>query len=536
VRRWNGWGTAETPEERLGEQVLRYLRSSLGELTPSEDATLAEVLRSVPDSSLPPHPLVGIGAEIRLRHARGQSLPDWVALRTGRIGPFPDGVCAPTTEGDIRLLLEYAGEAGAALIPYGGGTSVVGHINPTGGDRPTLTMSMRGFNRLRSLDGISHLAVLEAGMTGPEIEANLNREGFTLGHFPQSFEFSTLGGWIATRSTGSQSQYYGRIEDLFAGGHLETPGGPFDLPPFPASAAGPDLRQLVLGSEGRLGIVTHAAMRVSPFPPEERFYGVFLPSFDAGLAVARQVTQARVPISMLRLSDAVETETSLILLDRPDLTRWLGRGLKMLGLGAQPCMVVLGLTGHAPICRAAYRLVRHLVRSHNGILIKPIIGNAWHASRFKTPYLRNSLWKAGVGLDTLETALPYTGYLNAFTNIKEAIRRAAEAQQEQVLAFGHCSHSYPDGGNAYITFLFRHFRDPERTLELWRAMKLAASQAIVAHGGTISHQHGVGLDHRSYLPQEKGQMGMHSLAAIRESFDPRRVLNPGKLIDDQVAE
>ncbi len=536
MRRWNGWGTVETSVERLGEEVLRYLRSSLGELVPSEDASLADVLRSVPDSNLPPHPLVQTAPETRLRHARGQSLPDWVALRAGRIGTFPDGVCMPAAEADVRLLLEYSKDAGAALIPYGGGTSVVGHVTPAGGDRPTLTMSMRGFNRLRSLDRISLLAVTETGMTGPEVEGNLKREGFTLGHFPQSFEFSTLGGWIATRSTGSQSQHYGRIEDLFAGGHLETPEGPFDLPPFPASAAGPDLRQLVLGSEGRLGIITHAAMRISPLPPEERFYGAFLPAFEAGLAVARQVAQARVPVSMLRLSDAVETETSLILLNRPALTGWLSRGLKLTGLGADACMMVLGLTGEAAVCRAAYRLVRHVVRRNRGLLVKPIIGNAWRSSRFRTPYLRNSLWEAGVALDTLETALPYAGYSNAFTSIKDAIRLAAEAREERVLVFGHCSHSYPDGGNAYITFLFRHFKDPERTLGLWRAMKDAASQAIVVHGGTISHQHGVGLDHRAYLPQEKGALGMRTLAAIRESFDPRGVLNPGKLIDERVSE
>jgi alkyldihydroxyacetonephosphate synthase len=536
LKRWNGWGRVEVPAEILDEEILQYLQASLGELEPGNDALLEDVLRSVPASRLPPHALVRTEPEIRLRHARGQSLPDWVALRSGQIDTFPDGVCTPTTVEDIRLLFRYALGTGAAIIPYGGGTSVLGHINPGRSDRPSLTLSMHNFNRLRSLDRVSQLATLDAGMTGPEIESNLNQAGFTLGHFPQSFEFSTLGGWIATRSTGSQSHYYGRIEDLFAGGHLETPGGPFDLPSFPASAAGPDLRQLALGSEGRLGIVTHAAMRVSPLPATDRFYGAFFPSFDAGLEAARQVAQGRVPISMLRLSDALETQTSLILLGRPTLIRLLTRGLDLIGLGGQACMMIIGLTGSEAVSRAAYRQVRSIVRRAEGITLRPLIGGAWHSSRFETPYKRNSLWEAGAALDTLETALPYAGYLSAFSNIKEAMRRAAEEYGERALVFGHCSHIYRDGANMYITFLFRHFRDPECTLALWRGVKNAASQIIVAQGGTISHQHGVGLDHRRYLPQEKGELGMRALSCVRASFDPQSMLNPGKLMDDQAVE
>lgn len=536
MKRWNGWGRVEEPVEPLDEDVLRYLQASLGELSPSENAALQSVLGSVPTSRLPPHPLVNADPELRLRHARGQSLPDWVALRCGTVDNFPDAICTPKTVEEIRLLFRYALGTGAAIIPYGGGTSVLGHVNVADSGRPCLTLSMRRFNRLRSLDTVSQLASIEAGMTGPEIESHLNAQGVTLGHFPQSFEFSTLGGWIATRSTGSQSHFYGRIGDLYAGGHVETPEGPFDLPAFPASAAGPDLRQLILGSEGRLGVITHAAMRVSPLPKDERFYGVFFPGFEAGLEAARQVVQRRVPVSMLRLSDTVETETSLILLGRPSLTHLLTRGLDFMGLGAGACMMIVGLTGGGAVNRAAYRQVRHIVRRQEGIVIRPIIGGAWHASRFKTPYLRNRLWEAGAALDTLETALPYASYSSAFSAIKGAIRAAAMAQGERALIFGHCSHIYRDGANAYITFLFRHFKDPERTLALWRSMKGAASQAIVDHGGTISHQHGVGLDHRRYLPLEKGELGMRALRAMRASFDPQSMLNPGKLMDDQLPE
>lgn len=533
MQRWNGWGDIDLPVEPISASVRRYLVDRLGELQPAETSPLDRVLHSVPPSRLPPHELIHTDGEIRLRHARGQSLPDWVALRSGRIGTFPDGVSAPESEEEIQRLLDVAAQIGAVAIPYGGGTSVLGHINPLPSDQPVLTLSMRRFNRLISLDPVSHLAVMGAGMRGPEIESSLNATGFTLGHFPQSFEFSTLGGWIATRSTGSQSHHYGRIEDLFAGGRLITPAGPLELPESPASAAGPDLRQIALGSEGRFGVITQASMRISSLPARERFHGAFFSSFEAGFGAMRELAQERVPLSLMRLSDAEETESTLTMLDRPRLTGLLSSGLRLLGRGANPCLMIFGLTGSGGVTRAAYRQVRRITRRSGGMVIRPVIGSTWHASRFKTPYLRNSLWEAGVALDTLETALPYAKCLPALNAIKSALHGAASQHDERVLLLAHCSHLYRDGSNLYITFLFRHFRDPERTMALWRSMKRAASQTILDHGGTISHQHGVGLDHRDYLPTEKGALGMQVLSNIRSGFDPGKILNPGKLIDNQ---
>ncbi|MGQ9768361.1 MAG: FAD-binding oxidoreductase, partial [Anaerolineae bacterium] len=252
MRRWNGWGD-DTVQYPLNEAARRFLTARLGPGTPPRDATFADVVATVPPSRLPDHPLVSADPADRLRHARGQSLPDWVALRTGRIGAFPDGVARPATGEEVRELLDYALQVGAAVIPYGGGTSVVGHVNPLPGDRPVLTVDLARLNRLLRFDGEGNLAAFGAGIVGPELEAQLRARGFTLGHFPQSFEYSTLGGWIATRSSGQQSLGYGRIERLFAGGVLEAPAGTLTLPAFPASAAGPDLRELVLGAEGRLG-------------------------------------------------------------------------------------------------------------------------------------------------------------------------------------------------------------------------------------------------------------------------------------------
>ena len=266
-----------------------------GEVRP--DATLAQVLATIPDSRLPPHPLVQTGLLERLAHARGQSMADWITLRSGRIDSFPDGVAFPSTDAEVRDLLAYSRANGIILIPYGGGTSVVGHINSPPGRVPVLTVDMRRFDRLYALDETSHLATLGAGLAGPAIEALLRAHGYTLGHYPQSWEYSTLGGWIATRSSGQQSYHYGRIEDLFAGGHTETPQGPIDLPPLPASAAGPDLRHLLLGSEGRYGIITRAIVRVQRVPEDEDFHAIFFHDWTSGAQAVREFAKVftRIP-------------------------------------------------------------------------------------------------------------------------------------------------------------------------------------------------------------------------------------------------
>ncbi|NTV38079.1 MAG: FAD-binding oxidoreductase, partial [Anaerolineales bacterium] len=279
MKRWNGWGNIET-DYPVPASARAYLVNLFGSLDPIPDADLETVLKSVPASRLPVHPLVDTSAQERLTHARGQAMSDWVALRSGRIPAFPDGVAYPTSEEGVRDLMTYAKKSGAIVIPYGGGSSVVGHINAPKSDAPVLTLSLEKMTRLLDLNETSRIANFEAGVPGPELESVLHQRGYTLGHFPQSHEYSTLGGWIASRSSGQQSYYYGRIEQLFAGGCMETPRGRMELPHFPASAAGPDVKEMILGSEGRMGVITSARVRVSPVPEAEEFYGVFFPSWE----------------------------------------------------------------------------------------------------------------------------------------------------------------------------------------------------------------------------------------------------------------
>lgn len=529
MRRWNGWGD-DSVHFPVPLTALAYLSARLGEGEPYPDADFEQVLRRVPDSRLPEHPLVDRSAEGRLRHARGQSLPDWVALRSGEVGAAPDGVAYPTGDVDVRALIRYARQVGCVLIPYGGGTSVVGHINPIADCGPALTVDLARMSGLLDFDETSRLATFGAGTSGPTVEKQLGELGYTLGHYPQSFEFSTVGGWIATRSSGQQSAHYGRIEGLFAGGHVESPAGDIELPCLPASAAGPDLRQLILGSEGRFGIITRATLRVRPLPQEDAFYAFFFREWESGVEAVRKIIQAGAPVCMLRLSDAQETETTFILSGKERLVSLADKGLGALGYRGERCMLVYGTTGDRAATHLGRSMVREAAREHGGLYAGETIGKMWRKSRFLTPYLRNTLWEGGYAVDTLETALPWSKVLAAAEAIKAALRDCLGDSGERVLAQAHLSHVYPDGASVYVTYLFRRSQDPQETLERWKRLKTVASRVIVRYGGTISHQHGVGIDHAAYLESEKGTLGMAALAAVGNSLDPDGMMNPGKLI------
>jgi alkyldihydroxyacetonephosphate synthase len=528
MKRWNGWGNVNT-DYPVPPSALDYLTKRLGSLDPFPDAAKETVLSTVSESRLPAHPLVDTSAEQRLMHARGQSMHDWVDLRYGRVNSFPDGVAFPETEEHVRGLLNYAKEAGARVIPYGGGTSVVGHITPCPNDRPVLSLSLEKMTRLLDLDEASRLANFQAGVAGPQLEEQLKARGYTLGHFPQSFEYSTLGGWIVTRSSGQQSYRYGKIESLFAGGLLETPRGPLEIKPVPASAAGMDIREMVLGSEGRLGVVAQAKVRVRRLPEAEAFFGVFFPSWEQGSDAVREIVQNELPVSMLRLSNPLETETTLILSGKS----WVGmadRGLRVIGFGDTRCLLVFGVTGSNKLFQRTRREAAAVCRKHGGLVVGTVVGHTWEKSRFLSPYLRNTLWEKGVAIDTLETALPWSQVPEASQAIPKSIVDAMAKHNENVLAFSHLSHVYRDGASIYTTYLFRRPADPDQMLVRWQDMKHNASLTIQKYGGTITHQHGIGMDHAQYLPAEKGALGMDAMRAVIKSFDPDGMMNPDKLL------
>src|SRR6185295_1384282 len=315
----------------------------------------------------------------------------------------PDGVARPAAGEDVRELLRAAAGRGFTVIPFGGGTSVVGGVDPDpDDDRPVLTASMARLAGLRDLDARSGLATFGAGTVGPALQAALAPHGLTLGHFPQSWERSTVGGWVAARSTGQQSIGFGRIEDLFAGGRLVAPAGTLVMPPHPASAAGPDLRQLILGSEGRFGIVTETILRTVPRPAHEAIPAWFLPDWPRALAAARAIARAGLPLSMARLSTPAETETFLALGGRPGRVRALRAWLRLRGIGPDPSLLLVAASGPEKLVELAVREVGSIVRRHGGTGVGGSIGRAWLRSRFRVPDLRDALWELGYAIDTLE--------------------------------------------------------------------------------------------------------------------------------------
>ncbi|HVA27917.1 MAG TPA: FAD-binding oxidoreductase [Candidatus Baltobacteraceae bacterium] len=525
MKRWNGCGDGAVSAP-LNERALAYLHDVLGPATVPQDASFDVVAAVIEPSRLAGKPGIDTSAQTRLLHARGQSLPDWLALRFGRIDRVPDGVAFPESSQDVRDLLDRAKRRGAHVIPYGGGTSVVGHINPLPGDAPVLTVSLERMRRLLDLDEQSGLATFGAGVTGPDLEAQLRAHGFTLGHFPQSFEYSTLGGWIVTRSSGQQSRRYGRIEALFAGGRIETPVGTLRIPTVPASAAGIDVREMVLGSEGRMGIVTEATVRVRRVPQRESFHGWFFPNWESAERAVQELARSDASFSMMRLANPMETLTTLRLAGSP-MVDLLERYLALRGCRAEKSLLLLGITGERDACDLALRTAEAIARTHRGVYAGKRLGERWRHNRFRGVYLRNALWEAGYAVDTAETAVDWPRVGAMMTGIEAAARAALAPEAAHV--YTHLSHVYAQGSSVYSTFIFRIAPDYETNLRRWTALKAAVSDAIVEHRGTISHQHGVGIDHQPYLAAEKGALGIDAMRSLFARFDPDGMMNPGKL-------
>jgi len=401
------------------------------------------------------------------------------------------------------------------------------------GKRAVVALDTTRLDRLVALDEVSRTATFEAGIDGPALEAALAARGFTLGHFPQSFEHSTLGGWIAARSSGQQSDGYGGIETMLVSARMLTPRGELTTIRVPRNAAGPDLREAILGSEGILGVIVEATLRIRPRPRVQDIRGMMFRDFDSGVAAIRTWMDAGLPMTMMRLSDAEETSLSLLLKRDParafDATATFLHGARALGYRDTRSVMLFGIEGDDPReVGTLMRTARTLGRRHGGLPLGPRPGNTWKQERFKTPYLRDFLLDEGVAIDTMETAFSWRDLSAGHASVVSALRTATQAHAGAGLAMGHVSHSYPDGACVYFIVLYplsQHDR-----LAQWQAIKRAATDAIVAAGGTISHHHGVGTDHAPWLVREKGQLGMASLRALKDTLDPGGLMNPGKLV------
>lgn len=532
MRRWNGWGDDATSME-LNPGARAMLRERLGPGNPGQDADRRQLLRQIPRTRMARHRLIRTDADTRFSMAFGESYGDWIRKRFGHVPPVPDGVAFPKSRDEVHTLLDLAQQNHWVVIPFAGGTSVAGHLDCPVSERSVLSLNLGRLSGLLGIDPEAQLATFGAGTPGPALEAALREHGYTLGHFPQSFEYSTVGGWVVTRSSGQQSLRYGRIEQLFAGGHLETPVGPLRIPTFPASSAGPDLRELVLGSEGRFGVLTEATVRVTPLPEHESFHAIFLPDWDAAEEAVRTLVQRKLPLSMMRLSNGIETETNLTLAGHATLIGAMEKYLGIRGCGEGKCMLMLGVSGDTRGARFALKEAREHLAKFGAVYIGTAMGSKWAANRFKGPYLRNTLWEQGYSADTIETAVDWPQVKPLMRAMEQTARDVFATYGERVHAFTHLSHVYPQGSSVYSQYVWPTAPGGfEPNFERWNRLKAAVARTIADHGGTASHQHGIGRDHAMHLDEEKGPLGMATLASLCRHFDPNRIMNPGKLLQD----
>jgi alkyldihydroxyacetonephosphate synthase len=477
----------------------------------------------------------------RLRHSFGRSYRDLVRLRNGLIHNPTDMVLYPQSSEDVERIVQLAVEHDVCLIPFGGGTNIVGCLEPKdrGSSRMTATLDLRRMDRLLNLDECSATAEFEAGVYGPELEAALQARGFALGHHPDSFQYSTLGGWIATRSAGTHSNVYGKIEDMIVSLRLVTPTGLLMTRTLPAASTGPDLNRLIAGSEGTLGIVTQATMRVHPIPEHVEYRMVLFPSFEEGCQALQECIRRDAMPSMARISDELETEMIFISKHPAHgveailggaIKRWLRyRGY------THPAALFVGFEGTARSAGTLRREVMRLLARHRGFDLGTGAGHKWTLARYDVPYLRDYLMDYEVILDSFETSTVWSNVMPLYHTMKESIGALAQEITGFPAYVGcHISHLYRTGACLYFTVAVRcrAGTTPTEMLDQYNALKSASTAKIVQHGGATSHHHAIGIEHQPWLQQEISPVGLKALRAMKDQLDPMNLMNPGTLLGE----
>jgi len=526
MMQWNAWGDPDAAKP-LSPGIRSLLHQALGiDGTPLDEPTLDQV--RLRPSALSPGDRDGLSAIIgaehvtvddraRLLRAGGKSTLDLLRRRDFGVQDAPDAVLLPGGEDEIAEVLRYCAHRSIAVVPFGGGTSVVGGVDPLRGDfKAVVSLDLRRLDELHSLDDVSWEAELGAGLTGPEAERLLGERGFSLGHYPQSFLFATIGGFAATRSSGQDSAGYGRFNDMVRGLRAVTPAGVLDLGRAPESAAGPDLRQLLIGSEGAFGIITRVRVRVHPVPEVTRYEAWSFPDFATGADALCAVVQTGTGPTVIRLSDEAETGVNLATTENIGEQKITGG-----------CLAITAFEGTEAHVASRHAETRDLLAAKGGTSLGEAPAKAWEHGRFNAPYLRDALLSAGALCETLETATNWSNVAALKAAVTEALTRSLEDSGTPALVLCHISHVYPTGASLYFTVVAAQRGNP---IEQWRKAKAAASDAMVRTGATITHHHAVGADHRPWMTDEVGGLGVSVLRAVKSVLDPAGILNPGKLI------
>jgi alkyldihydroxyacetonephosphate synthase len=554
--RWWGWGTLdqdfslegrpalwpalqewlELPAEAIEHETRPVSLEEISLRPPRLDDPMLSSLRKLLGEDA-----VRTDRRTRVEHAYGKSYCDLVRIRAGHIPNPPDVVVYPADQGQVVSVLAWAADRDVTVVPFGGGSSVLGGVEPASGDRFTITLDIARLDRVLSVDPVSRTARIQAGATGPEVEAQLNARGFTLGQFPQSFEFSTLGGWIATRSAGQNSIGYGKIEHMTQAVRVVTPIGIVETKDTPATAAGPSLLEMLIGSEGTYGVITEATMRVHLLPEVQDYRGILFHDLEDGIAAFRDLMQSpALRPAIIRLSDAPETASQVVMSHEHHGLRRLAdylteRYMKAQGydLSEGTTFMLLGFDGDGAWTAKQWSAALGICGDHHGLSLGRSVGRSWMRDRYAHPYLRDTLLGHSVIVDTLETATTWSNLIplyRAMYNAMKATITSTGGGPGYVMT--HVSHAYEHGASLYSTFVGRQVSDPDPLAKQaqWQEIKQATTEAILDAGGTLTHHHGIGRDHAPWLEEEVGPLGLKALRSLKRTFDPADLLNPGILL------
>ena len=554
--KWWGWGDEDVAfthegQPDLGPFLQRHLeidvdrvsspRVAFGDLQVPEPV-LPSALRGALETAVGADH-VSVDARDRVVHARGKSLRDLVRHRRGDIGRLPDVVVRPGGEEALAEVLRVALDVDAVVIPFGGGSNISGSLEPPADDTRTIvSVDLGRMDQVLAVDETARLARVQVGVSGPRLEEQLNARGWTLGHFPDSFAYSTLGGWIATRSSGMQSDKYGDVADLMRAVRLVTPTGLLATRAVPATSTGPSVREMVLGSEGRLGILSEATVHVHRVPARRMILGYLLPTWEAGLAAMHGIAAGEATPTVTRVSDANETRFSFATRKTPTpLDRVKSRALREFlrrrrdfDLDAM-CLAFIGYEGSERHVRAQRRLVGRIVADHGGVGIGSGPGALYDQKKFDTPYIRDYLLDRGALADVSETAAPWSRLGEVHDRVVSAAQAAFRSLGVPGYIMCHLSHSYHSGACLNFTFALKPSgeRDP---LADYDEVKSAIQQTFVDSGATLSHHHGVGTEHARWLEQDISAPGVAMLRALFDGVDPGGNLNPGKVVGRTIEE
>lgn len=484
--------------------------------------------------------------EVRVIHSYGKGVRDLVRVRRGQLGRVPDAVVYPGSTAEVEAVMDAALEADAVVIPYGGGSNIVAALEAEPDEqRQVLSINMGRMNKVLEIDEEAEIALIQAGALGPDMEAQLNEKGWTLGHFPDSFVWSTVGGWIATRSSGSQSDKYGDISEVTRGLQMVMPAPAgaegrtqlLELRPLPSYSSGPNVREMVLGSEGRLGIITQAWMQVHKLAPVREVQAYFYPNYEAGLKAAELIAHSDVRPMMLRVSDANETKFSMANGSKSSskVSHYSNKAVQKLMEAKgwdldQICISFVGFEGSAVHVRYAKGAVNRIVRSQGGMNVGKGPGTLFDQKKYDIPYIRDFLLNMGVPADVSETATPWSRTVEVHRETVKAATQAWEEAGTRGFIMCHLSHSYHAGACQYFTFAIAD--DSEQNMRTYDQVKRAVQDSFMAHGGTVSHHHGVGEEHSPWMAQDISEGGVTIQKALFEGVDPGRNLNPGKIVHD----